>query len=1162
MNSARSTSPNAATAHSGVSPKQTQRHHPVRSPSDPLSSVSTSKSKSPSPDGGRSERKRSSNAVNGDARAKAVNGQDDSEAETIHLSDEDQGKPKRNKRAMKSERDDSVGISSPPLTARSEPVRGHASSRDSSLHPDRSDRDSEKRNGHGGKQNGVRSVSAKAAASNKARILKDADSKARAHSAEAATPPTGEATGRAKSVEPRKRKFSDARPSKLEPPRQRPRLDSTLKTSSPTSRTAESTSPPASASSNTKTHKRSTSAQSSAPNAPPRTRRAPPSDLDSSSEASSPRTKPTTLLAPPSSKLTGRALTSPARLPLAHGKKTDKYGQTALARACEKGNLAAVKSAYDQAPDELDYADNSGVAPLQNAALKGYADIVEFLLAQGCRKDCRSGNNDTPLIDAVENGHLDVVKLLLKHGVNPHHQNEKGQRAVDLIDEEDENAAELELLLQQAMRDYEGPDSDDDAAVDEPKNLPLRRGERKDLLHKDTTTASLREYAQRGDLEAVDYFLNMRVKPDNDCAVVAARGGHSFVLNLLLADLADKDPNPADYEDTPMLAAIGRGHLKVIRALLDLPEFNPRRKTREGKTYWEVSEERRGPRWQAERDLLKERYEQYRPSSHAKSGKKHRPPQEPVNHTRSNSGSKLELLTSPKLGHKPKLKQEKAEVIEKVDERQKQKRILANKEMPLKEKKVRRRRVVHDDDSSFGSSDDDVTDVRPPSKQERKRKNSTASKSFKVEKEKEKEHTSPRLRHDKIDKDRRPVRKATLSDSPKSERHRRSDAAEKSQVKEGTPESSREARRAAEKAEAEKKQREKEELEAKKAEEERRRQEEEEARKAEEERLRREEEARIAEQKRKEEEARRAAEAKRRERLESLPAALRYALELEDKRPQRFTRGTDRKSHIMGIKFNFLPLLYWPLQHIDAGCDETRRNEKWIMSFQVVGLLGLPELHLEEFPLWEKRPVPQEQKEYFLRGYPIDKLAQYYQFPDDAPTIEEANQDLDECAQLLERTKQQFRKMEPLFYVRLEDVLEKAKEYKHLDGLNLPMIHGPKLRRSDRPRWSGGSDCDTDKNSPDRVTASVAPDDIKKEQSIPLLNTDALPATQLPSTQINGSIQDAVSNASDAANDASTKDKLADPQDVSMTDAPGEAAAVKDPNGPELKAEPDKMDET
>lgn len=855
-------------------------------------------------------------------------------------------------------------------------------------------------------------------------------------------------------------------------------------------------------------------------------------------------------------------------MPAPHGKKTDKYGQTALARACEKGNLDAVKAAYEQAPDELDYADNSGVAPLQNAALKGYADIVEFLLAQGCRKDCRSGNMDTPLIDAVENGHIDVIKILLSHGVNPHHQNERGQRAIDLIDPEDDHAAEMENLLQQAMRDYEGPATDDEAAADEPQSLPLRRGERKDLLHKDTTTASLREYAQRGDLEAVDYFLNMRVKPDNECAVVAARGGHAFILNLLLADISDKDPDPASHEETPMLAAIGRGHLKVIRALLDLPEFNPCRKTRDGKTYWEVAEERRGPRWQTERDLLKERYDQYRTSHGSKLGRKKRP-QETIANARPGSSSKPGL-SSPKLVNKAKVKAERPEV-EKNEEPQKQKRIMSVvKEYSVKERKVRRRRVVEDESSYESSDDDDAADSRPPSKQQRRRKSSTASKGPRLEKEKEKEQSSPRLRHDKIDKEKRPVRKATLSESPKADRHKKLEgSAEKLSAKEGSPESAREARRAAEKAEAEKKKkkREKEELEAKKAEEERLRKEEE-ARKAEEERLRREEEVRIAEMKRKEEEeARKAEEArKRKERLESLPVALRYALELGPDRPLHFKPGLDRKSHVVGIRYNFLPLLYWPLEQIDPTCDEANRGEKWIMSFHVVGLLGLRELHLEEFPDWEKRRVPQEEKAYFLRGYFIDRLAQYYAFPDDAPNVVEANRDLRESFEMMDRTKEQFLKMEPLFYVKLDDFLAKAKEYKHLEGLSNELqdvVPGPMLRKP--TKWYDELDCGTCKDIPDRVSPSAGLENVKREDSTAPASTNGDLTGQGTTTQLDRGHQDSNPGVTGQPTETLAAENLLRATDTVMTEAPSAAGDAsngqQEPQRDALKTDPDRMDE-
>ena len=247
MNSAGATTSNASSLKSGAS----RHHHPVRSPPDRHSPVAASKSKSPTSEVVKS--KPLSNGLNGDSSSNTANGHDDSEAETIHLSDEGSDAKKR---AMK--RNDDPDISSPSLTSKSEPTLSNVSSRDSSLNRDRRKQESPR-----GNENCVRSASAKTVASHKARFMKDADPNARAHSAEAATPPAAGANNRAKSVEPRKRKLSDTRPSRLEPPRQKPRLDGSIKASSPISRTMDSLSPPASASSTAKSHKRSASTQSS-----------------------------------------------------------------------------------------------------------------------------------------------------------------------------------------------------------------------------------------------------------------------------------------------------------------------------------------------------------------------------------------------------------------------------------------------------------------------------------------------------------------------------------------------------------------------------------------------------------------------------------------------------------------------------------------------------------------------------------------------------------------------------------------------------------------------------------------------------------------------------------------------------------------------------------
>ena len=1134
----------------GPSSPHSTRHHPVRSPSDrPISSTTTKRKSSISSENTTKRPRRLFNEVNGDVTPDALNGHDDSEAETLRLSDEEVHKASEAKRRdVKDETADNTSRASPSLNTKCEPTRSEPDSRASSVAVDEIDKADRSRNGSKNEENQNKHGSSRPPAHTKAHSVKEADAKSRAHSVDPSSSSAQHRASRVRqalSAEPRKRKFSDGSAvSRPERPRQKARLDGPSKDriSTPNTEKSQSASVPTSTASADRQHRRSASNQShpaSGSSAPSRSRHDTLSIAsddkrnydDSSSEPASPRPPPIPLLAPPRSKASTRALASPARAAaMPHGKKTDKFGLTSLARACEKGKLNAVKSAYEQAPDELDFVDNAGYAPLQKAALEGHADIVEFLLGKGCRTDCQSKNQDTPLIDAVENCHVDVVRILLAHGVNPHHQNDRGQRAIDLVDHDQDEADEMEALLHKSMISYEGPGSDDEKPTETLAPLATR-GERKDLLHKENTPKTLTEYAQRGDIEAVDYFLNMRVKPNMDCCVVAARGGHVTVLNLLLVDVADKDPDPASHEETPLLAAIGRGHIGVLKLLLNQEGFNPCRRTREGRTYWEIAEERHGPRWQAERDLLKDRFDQYRASHPGKSAKKKRPDAlNGTNHGRTNPSIKIESKTtkpkSPILGNKVKVKADKSEDAPK-------RRLLSAREISMKD---RRRRVVHEESSAGSSDDEDLNEARAKAKNPGKRQKSSAVRKPPRQGNDNDEQAPQPKRMEKVEKqekiertEKSAGRKSQPGASPRTERRKRAGsshdkvlekAAEhihspdvegqvspQAPAKQETPEAVHEERRVARTAEIERIQREKEEAEARKAEEERR-QEEEERRQEEEERRREEEERRQAEEERrqKEEERLRKEEEvrKRRERLESLPTALRFALEHGPDRPLTYTPSwsKDPDRAVDGIDSNFLPILQWPLSRIDPDCSANSMDEKWIMSFQVVGLFGLPEMGLAEFPDWEKRCVPKEQRELFLRGYCIDKLASFYHFdPDDMldemdvePSVTTdatlvplqtasdssgtangrllkldtslaltrttlkvescaANARLDEFYNAIEDTKSKFMNMQPLYYVRYDDFIKALPQYPHLNGLEITCCRGPPIRQTERHKW-------------------------------------------------------------------------------------------------------------
>jgi hypothetical protein len=226
MTSGTSTASSAPSTKTSPSTTEPLRHQPVRSPSDRHSSLH--KSKSPSPERVKKARSPTARRPNGDARSALANGGNLSDAETDILSSDEQtkAKGKSKKRPLKRENEEAGDASSPSLANRSEPSRSSAVSRSSSVTFDATDKKERRPNGGGKRENGH----AKQPVTKKPRLSTDGGSAAsRAQSADAISPQ--DANGRARqaqSAEPRKRKFSDAHhPSKLEPPRQRLRLDDT-----------------------------------------------------------------------------------------------------------------------------------------------------------------------------------------------------------------------------------------------------------------------------------------------------------------------------------------------------------------------------------------------------------------------------------------------------------------------------------------------------------------------------------------------------------------------------------------------------------------------------------------------------------------------------------------------------------------------------------------------------------------------------------------------------------------------------------------------------------------------------------------------------------------------------------------------------------------------
>jgi ankyrin repeat protein len=1013
---------------------------------------------------------------NGDTSSEDGAGENESEAETIMLSPA--------KKAIKTERDDDANNNAikDTVPARSPSTNGRKPLTLDDKHP--------KTNGtkHDSEHDGKSPVPTSPSSRTTSRHTKDTSPADSAKSpVQSTTSPSLPTTrGRSSStVESRKRKLrQESDPKSLEPPRQKAKTEGLKDRSQPGSPPTPGLGRPG------RPHKRSQSTQSMVSGVPGRKRREitaitlPPDRWsDSSSENSSSPNVGTPNLAPHTrvKRSSHRALESPARS-MPHKRNVDKFGATRLARESEKGNYSEVKAAYNAAPEELDQEDFAGIAPLQKAALHGHSDVVEFLISKGCRTDCKSNDQDTPLIDAVENGHIQVVKLLLHKGkVNPHHQNKKGQRAIDVLDPDDDDAEELEKELKTAMQREIKSTSTDDYV--QPATHQQKTASR--LLYNEYNTETLIEKAGDGDILAVGELINSNIKPNIACGVAASRGGHYDILSILLASGLKSDPDPSKHSETPMLVAIGRGHLKIVTLLLEQDTFNPTRRNREGKTYYEISEDRRGPKWELERDMLKTAYDNYSSTHRSPRRTKKEAPNPAGLRMKRKSSPRRERSSSPR--HEAKRQHiSKPTAMSQVP--QKSRRLMSGKEMANRGDK-RRRRVVSDE----SSSDESEEEVRRPTKKTVSKPRSYSEgeeqkpvkKAMKAHSE---DHEAPkratRAQSNESDDDhrqrlpskirpksvnpkptpdadspdeRKPVRKLMKSrpmDEKIKKRRPSNDSIDDVRVKKTptpsakstpappekapTPEAIRERREEAERqaAEAKKKameaelrKREEEEAARKLAEEEDARSKREAEAKAK--RLAEEAEAKAAQQreeaeaarKRAEEEARRQAEEEERRqqeliarkgRIARLPRALRRACELGNHRPLHFS-GEE-----LGISAVFLPLFYVSSKDLQPNVEDGP-VKSYIMSFQAVGILGLPELDLARleapYSQWERNPVTRKQRELFLRQYDVALLAQDFCFPmEGTPEFDYAK-----IQDSIKEARQQFLDMEGLYWI--EDTL-------------------------------------------------------------------------------------------------------------------------------------------
>ncbi|TAQ87758.1 hypothetical protein B7494_g3921 [Chlorociboria aeruginascens] len=330
-----------------------------------------------------------------------------------------------------------------------------------------------------------------------------------------------------------------------------------------------------------------------------------------------------------------------------HKKNIDSSGQTLLARACASGRVELVRQRLLETPEYLNRADNALNSPLHIASINGYDEIVKVLLDHNCTIDTVNYEGDTPLHDAIENGMVEVVKLLLDAGANPRKPNKKGEEPLELVS--DQNGDDVEAELREAITAakqrnsearYLSEEHDDQRShsKDSPRHTPPAQSHDSASLiptnrrvgsSRSTKTSDrglyqafelkdLRNAAAAGNSEAVVHILLVKESQgwdDPSSLIAAAKGGHADVINVLFA-IGHFNPDPDFLEGesleyaTPMLAAIGREKIEVVKLILDQELFDPTRRIND-ETYSEIARKRGGPKWREEEDILKKAFDKY-----------------------------------------------------------------------------------------------------------------------------------------------------------------------------------------------------------------------------------------------------------------------------------------------------------------------------------------------------------------------------------------------------------------------------------------------------------------------------------------------------------------------------------------------------------------------
>ena len=283
---------------------------------------------------------------------------------------------------------------------------------------------------------------------------------------------------------------------------------------------------------------------------------------------------------------------------LSHGidiSAQDDAGQTALHFAAEKGHARVVELLLQHNPPaRLDLVTNSGLCALMFAARNGHGNIVEMLLDAGasvvllkkCGATVRRRREDL-LRAGAQVGVERLVQACLSKDVDINAKDDSGQTALHFATDKG-HARVVELLLQHnpPARVDLAMKSGESALMLAARNgygniveTLLDAGAEVDLLANDGCTAVFRAVTH-GRLDVTTMLIDRGADMNRiysgrwTILLVAAAEGKPGIVRFLMqrGALLHLDMRMVEPEwDTPMMVAVQRGKIEVVRELLESP---------------------------------------------------------------------------------------------------------------------------------------------------------------------------------------------------------------------------------------------------------------------------------------------------------------------------------------------------------------------------------------------------------------------------------------------------------------------------------------------------------------------------------------------------------------------------------------------------------------